>query len=220
MAETVHAAPSIVPKNLLPPDIVDLETENPLDGVPPGFLGTDHETEYLSALDASLSAIPSTDNLPQSLEAIQPPSRNRDKVQLREQDFAIRNPISVHNWLRKHKPDLFNDRERDRVSERSGKSPVPEGIGRKLMAKRTSKDQDKAASLVKAEALSEVDELGEPLESTSSSRGKRKRDDDTYRPKGGSGRAAKSRRGQKEENGKVTRRSRGADEETPAEDEE
>lgn len=118
----------------------------------------------------------------------------------RDRDMAIRNPVSVYNWLRKNQPQVFLQ-DNEVHSEKSTRGAGP----------RSSK-RDRASKgeiVVKREKTEEedlpYDEDGIAMEThATKGRGKRKRDDDGgYRPKGGSHRPSKRK---KEDGG--TRRGR------------
>lgn len=159
----------------------------------PGFLPMDREEAYIHAADAknaNVLAVPDA----RSADARTP------KHTLTERDFAIQNPVSVHNWLRKHQPQVFDGK--DKESERGGKSPPP---GRKKKP------------LAKPEPTDTVDEDGDADSvAFGSAKAKRKREDDAYRPKGGHSRPQKRKRevGEAENKaGKKPRKSNGAEDE-------
>lgn len=118
----------------------------------------------------------------------------------RDRDMAIRNPVSVYNWLRKNQPQVFlQDNEVN--SEKSTRGAGPRSSKRdraskgEIVVKKEKTDEDDLP----------YDEDGIAMETfPTKGRGKRKRDEDGgYRPKGGSNRPAKRK---KEDNG--TRRGR------------
>lgn len=129
-----------------------------------------------------------------------PQIRTDPRTAERDRDMAIRNPMSVYNWLRKNQPQVFlQDNEVN--SEKSTRGAGPRSSKRD----RTSK----GGIVVKKEKTEEedlaYDEDGIAVETlTTKGRGKRKRDEDGgYRPKGGSNRPSKRK---KEDGG--TRRGR------------
>jgi hypothetical protein len=137
-----------------------------------GIISTRHEEEYLRCLDSFLAG--STTN-PRPHAAKSNASRGSERSIEREKEMQLRNPVSVYNWLRKHQPQVFlQDNESHAEKE---KKPRP--------SKRTS-------TVLKQEPEEEdrvVVDLG-----GSTSKGKRKRDDDAgYRPKGGNSRAKRRR---------------------------
>ena len=143
------------------------------DTLPAGYLTFEHEDEYLSALDG----------VPPSSSQTQPdshPIRSNEK----EKELALRNPVSVYNWLRKNHPSIFLQ-----DSDSSPDKPTTKSSG-------TSRSAKKAASAVKAEeeVLDEAGNIigGIPVEAPA--RSKRKREDEPYRPKGGSSRPSKRKK--------------------------
>lgn len=148
-----------------------------------GILSTRHEEEYLKCLDSFLAG---STTIPRPHAAKNNTSRGSERSIEREKEMQLRNPVSVYNWLRKHQPQVFlQDNESHAEKE---KKPRP--------SKRTStalkqepEDEDRVM----------VDLAG------STSKGKRKRDDDAgYRPKGGNSRAKRRR----EDTGGSSRRSK------------
>ncbi|OJJ43377.1 hypothetical protein ASPZODRAFT_161604 [Penicilliopsis zonata CBS 506.65] len=137
-----------------------------------GYLTPEHETEYCLNIDAGLG-----DEL-----AVRQLARVSDKPTPaeREREIALRNPVSVHNWLRRNQSHLsFNENEV--ASEKSG--PRPSNL---RSSKRASTQARKEEDV--------YDEDGILLEVGPTPKGKRKRDDDTgYRPKGGSSRSRKKK---------------------------
>ncbi|EQL29590.1 hypothetical protein, variant [Blastomyces dermatitidis ER-3] len=111
-----------------------------------GFLSPEHETEYAAALDAASAGEPR-------------PAGKSASAASRDREAAIRNPVSVINWLRKHQPS-------------------------KRASTHTRKDEDiydEDGILIDVPATGGGSGGG-------GGRGKRKRDEDGgYRPKGGSG---------------------------------
>ena len=148
-----------------------------------GFLSSNHEEEYLRGLDAFLvgsSGVPR----PHAISSLT--TRGMERSIEREKEMQLRNPVSVYNWLRKHQPQVFlQDNESHTEKE---KKP------------RTTK---RASAALKQEVDDEDSIMADLGGSTS--RGKRKRDDDAgYRPKGGNSRAKRRR----EDTGSASRRSK------------
>lgn len=191
----------------LPSDLRDYEIPNSEHTLPPGFLTFEHETAYLDALDASLAEPAELPTLGSNVEAVEKPNvpPNHAKHVLHEQDFAQSHPTSVYNWLRRNKPEMFVDKTKaaDKDSERSGQSPAPAGKAKKktkadLAAEKKEREKEKEKADVPFEELDE--DIGYDAALDQPAKGKRKRDDDTYRPKGGhSSRAAKRRKGKTKE---------------------
>lgn len=149
------------------------------------FVTPSQEEEYLQELDTFIFG-----NLAGSRpHPFAHGSRGGDKSTERDRDAALRNPVSVYNWLRKHQPQVFlqdNELHHDKSTSRTANA-------------RTSK-----RTPVQAKQGQELDDDGILVEFTGSARGKRKRDDDGgYRPKGGSSRPTKRK---KEDNGQAPKR--------------
>ncbi|KAI9813588.1 MAG: hypothetical protein M1827_003657 [Pycnora praestabilis] len=145
---------------------------------PTGYLTPAHEDDYLFALDISLGTSPV---LPRQTVPTHP-IRLGDKALEKEKDVAVRNPVSVYNWLRKHHPQVFLQDHEGSSEKQSGKSASSRA------AKRTSI----APSRTDHEGAEE--EHGLPNESGATAKGKKKKDDEPYRPKGGSSRPSKRKR--------------------------
>ena len=98
----------------------------------------------------------------------------------RDRDMALRNPVSVYNWLRKHQPQVF-------LQDNEIQSDKP--------ARGTTSRASKRASAPIKQEPEFYDDDGIAVDTGSSLRGKRKRDDDGgYRPKGGNSRPAKRKK--------------------------
>ncbi|KAI1085302.1 IEC3 subunit of the Ino80 complex, chromatin re-modelling-domain-containing protein [Whalleya microplaca] len=186
------------------PDIRDdLEPKDP-EIHPTSFLTGADVDEYLHELDQHLG-LRSRPSLAPSAQGTQRPSPAAN--------FALRNPTSVYNWLRKHAPKTFlqdlekeKDKDKDKHDKHHHKDVddhhSEKGDGpkkRKPAATRTTKRQSAASRKEKeaAEAMDNWDDdVGyEAPATTSAVKGKRKRDDDPgYRPKGGSSRPSKKRK--------------------------
>lgn len=160
---------------------VSVETPSVDDIMLGGFLSSKQEEQYLQSLDDMLDR--KTTNPRQHVPSSE--QRAQDKALERERELQLRNPMSVFNWLRRHRPQVFlqdGDQDKSKAASRiSKRTPV---------------------SKVKAETEL-YDEEGFAADATTS-KGKRKRDDDGgYRPKGGHTRPGKRR---KEESGKRSKR--------------
>jgi hypothetical protein len=161
MSSTPHLSLSNphVPQEL----VASLRTE---DGQAPPlrYLTMDHIDEYLYEVDGILGNAPAIP--PQSLG-------------ITHQDLALRNPHSVYNWLRQHEPRVFlQDGEGSEKS--SGKPGALRGAGKRASIPAPSKP----------DTVEFVEEDGMGLDSVpmpTSTKGKRKRDDDDggYHPKSG-----------------------------------
>lgn len=155
-----------------------------------GFLTTKQEEQYLHSLDSYLDG---ETPIPRAHAAHASGAKSQEKSSERERDMQLRNPASVYNWLRKHKPTVFlQDNEPN-----AEKSSKPTGS-------RSSKRNLNRESLVKQEEEL-YDEDGIAVDA-GPSKGKRKRDDDGgYRPKGGNSRPAKRKK--EEPSGKRSKKS-------------
>ncbi|KAJ5594508.1 uncharacterized protein N7459_000716 [Penicillium hispanicum] len=133
-----------------------------------GYFTPEHETEHYLALDAKLG----DEAAALQLERIPDPPTFTE----RERDAALRNPVSVYNWLRRNQPQTLQDHEA--ASEKSTSRPSNQRTSKRPPAQR--KDEEM------------LDEDGMDVEPTP--KNKRKRDEDTgYRPKGGSSRSKKKK---------------------------
>jgi hypothetical protein len=131
-------------------------------------------------------------------------------------DFALRNPTSVYNWLRKNEPKVFlQDGEATPADKENGEETGGGGRGRKSMggegggrsrgggaraSKRGPRSSNAAAAAAAAAAHAEDTSMADWDDDAyeAAPRGKRKRqaadEDGGYRPKGGSSRPAKRKR--------------------------
>ncbi|KAJ8121376.1 hypothetical protein O1611_g10120 [Lasiodiplodia mahajangana] len=169
----------------------DLEPEDPQTH-PTSFLTADDVDEYLYQLDMRLGLKPKPTLAPSYLgtnTAPNPPA-----------NFALRNPTSVYNWLRRHAPKTFlqdlekeKDKDKDdRDKEDGRKRKGGASKKRQSTASRKEKEREKET----AESMDWDDEPGyEAPAAGGTLKGKRKRDEDPgYRPKGGSSRPTKKRK--------------------------
>lgn len=153
---------------------------------PPGYLTPSHEDDYLFALDASLGTSPSA--------ARANASRAGDKSFERDREVQVRNPVSVYNWLRKHQPQVFlqdNEPLPDKSSATTNNNNKPPA-----QPKPAKRPSVAAAPKLEFEILDEDGfVIGESVAAgTGSAKAKRKREDEPYRPKGGSSRSSKRKR--------------------------
>ena len=167
LSGTSHTVLDDVPEDDLPHDIGESS--------PAGYLSLEHEEEYLAILDGTVEGSGSR----HAGSADSHPIRSND----RDKDVALRNPVSVYNWLRKHQPQVFlqdSDSPPDRSSTRASnatKTPRRSTV----FPKQEPEVLDDEGLLISAS-----------LEGLS--RTKRKRDDEPYRPKGGSSRPYKRKK--------------------------
>ncbi len=158
--------------------------------VPPasGFPSSQQEEQYLQGLDAYLTGSAATPRtFANGLAA-----RNGDRSMERDRDMALRNPVSVYNWLRKHQPQVFLQDNEVHAEK------APRGS--------TSRTSKRASTSIKQEPEL-YDDDGIALDMSLNSRGKRKRDDDGgYRPKGGNSRPAKRKKDESSTSSKKPKR--------------
>jgi IEC3 subunit of the Ino80 complex, chromatin re-modelling len=139
---------------------------------PNGYPSPLEEQSYLDGLDAYLDGNAS---MPRPFAAARAGERSTEK----DKEMALKNPVSVYNWLRKHQPQVF-------LQDNEMHAEKPSRLATSRASKRVS--------VVKQEPEL-YDEDGIAIDVGSSSRGKRKRDDDGgYRPKGGNGRPMKRKK--------------------------
>ncbi|KAK3994660.1 IEC3 subunit of the Ino80 complex, chromatin re-modelling-domain-containing protein [Cladorrhinum sp. PSN332] len=130
--QTFASSPDTFPTLLADLKIGRDSPADPLQGTsqPPSFLTADDVDNYLYELDAKL-------NLPNDLPTMAPiahPDENTPKDSSR--DFALRNPVSVYNWLRKNAPKTFlqdAEHQGEKEDEAGGgvSTPVPTGPARR-----------------------------------------------------------------------------------------
>ena len=198
------------------PDLVVAAAVMPkelLQEAPIGYMTPGHEDEYLSALDTYLASLP-----PEAPPILQRSSRPTDRE--REKEMQLRNPVSVYNWLREYKPKVFlqDPRPEEKESAPDKVSNVPESAGHKASPKppssSTTKRRPAPAPKQEAEPEPEIlDDEGNVIGGTGidppAPKSKRKREDDAYRPKGGSSRSRKKAKGS---SGAVVRKTEGEEE--------
>lgn len=206
LSRVQHTTVDIVSADIMPKD---LQEEAPI-----GYMTPSHEEEFLSALDTYLASL-----LPEVPLMLPRPVRPSDRE--REKDAQLRNPVSVYNWLREHRPKVFLQDPRPEenkepvpekvpsVSEPAGPKPSP-----KPVSSSTSKRRSTAASKQEVEPEPEIlDDEGNVIGGTGidqpAPKSKRKRDDDAYRPKGGSSKPRKKGKGS---SGAVVRKTEGDEE--------
>ena len=172
LLKTPHTSLAILEADNVPEDLQST--------TPPTYYTTNHEFEYLESLDKSLGVPPT---VPRTL-----PSNSGERLAdiERENDFNIRNPVSVYNWLRKHQPQVFLQ-DHEASADKMTKTGDKRGAG-------------KRASIAAAKATPEfVDDdgyaLGADVTNSSSKNGRKRREEDSgYRPKGGANKSGKRKR--------------------------
>ncbi|PKY07726.1 hypothetical protein P168DRAFT_294008 [Aspergillus campestris IBT 28561] len=151
-----------------------------------GFLTPEHETEYYLSMDAKLGDESAALQL----------GRATDKPSFaeRERDAALRNPISVYNWLRRNQPQIFLQ-DNENASEKSTSRPSNLRASKRAPPQRKDDDtHDEDGSTVDTGPTS------------GSAKNKRKRDDETGPKKGGGG-SSRANRKKKEDGGSTSKRS-------------
>ena len=166
---------SVLPDNL--PSDLDEDT-------PTGYLSPDHEDEFLSNLDVTLGDAP-LDSRPRMPLQLGKPSA-RDK----EREALLRNPVSVYNWLRKHHPQVFlqDESSTDKPPPKQAAKSSPKPLNPTKGSKRTSAAPKQEQEILDDEGFLVEGNLDVPVKA------KRKREDEPYRPKGGSSRSTKKKK--------------------------
>jgi hypothetical protein len=173
--------------------------------VPPGFLTTAYEDEYITNLDAQLAT-------PEALEdGWRPTQLPRSRVLPLEKELLNANPMSVLSWLRKYHPETFIQ-EKEAAAEKAGKGRGSGGGKRSSMATITSA-ANTGTPHPKEEGEDGEDEWA--TEEKASGRGKKTKDDEAYRPKGGSSRPPKRKREDGDKGGRNKRAKAAAAPSTP-----
>ena len=131
------------------------------------YLDAAHEDAYLGALDATLEGV-------QPVPETQPPKPILSEI-------TLRNPVSIYNWLRVHKPDVFvqeGGAEKGGQEEKEAKANASAAAG----VKREGRSIKRSSV---AELLDDDGNIIGGFAENAASKSKRKREDDAYRPKGG-----------------------------------
>ena len=159
-----HTSPDRIPPDMLPSDLRDDEFIT--------YLNSTHEDEYLSALDAATEGVPpQTDN-----------QAYRGALILSE--ATLKNPVSQYNWLKKHCPHVFLQETENQVKSED-KESKPASVAGSAPSGSKRESRSKRASV--AEVLDDEGNVIRGFSEQPTGKGKRKREDDAYRPKGGSG---------------------------------
>lgn len=134
-----------------------------------GFFTPEHENEYYLATDAKLgddSAALQLSSIPEKLSFVE-----------REREAALRNPISVYNWLRRNQPHIFLQ-DNENASEKSAPRPSNLRTSKKAAPNQSRKDED---------PHDDDSVLIDTGHGSGGSKGKRKREEDAgNKSKGGS----------------------------------
>lgn len=189
LSKTTHTPFDLPDLDKLPPELLDLDSD-----LPPGYLTSQHEQEYLAALDNSLAIVRRGSEVDAArAEAF---SVAKERTIPTERDFALHHPGSVYNWLRLHQPQVFDTK--DKESEKGDIIPTK------------SKGKKEKALKQEYEGLDEDEllELGLGGGLGSVKAGKKKKDDESYRPKGGHSRPSKRKRDKDDGDGKAGKKPR------------
>lgn len=173
---TPHTTLESVIPNELPSDLDE--------DIPTGYLSPNHEAEFLLYLDNTLG------NGPVGLRSVMSSQLAKANDREREKDSQLRNPVSVHNWLRKNH-HLFlqhDDSNPDKSSSRQAAKVSPKPPNPTKVTKRSSVLPKQEHEMIDDEGFLIGVNMDVP------SKNKRKREDEPYRPKGGSSRPAKKKR--------------------------
>ncbi|KIW03934.1 uncharacterized protein PV09_04773 [Verruconis gallopava] len=195
-----HTTPSSAPPSTWPSDMTG--------DAPPGYLTTAYEEEYVTNLDAQLGVADSLD------DGWRLPQLPRSRILPPEKELLNANPMSVLSWLRRYHPETFIQ-EKEAAAEKAGKgkggasaSGGTSGGKRSSLATITSMANDKGTPNPRDDADDADDDW--VAEERTSGRGKRSKDDEAYRPKGGSSRPTKRKRDEGEKSGRNKRVKGGA----------
>lgn len=191
-------------KDRFPALVADLEPF-PGEPHPPTFLTSDDVDDYLYSID---KRIDETNLLPTLAPSARPNAGSAQTNPYTSQNIALRNPVSVYNWLRKHAPKTFlQDAETaggaddthgdetpadtkkkrrsavgtDSASKSAARSGAKGARGgkRRTAAERLSVQQQKESDAWDVSMDEDVDlTLSTPVSSSARGGGKRKRDDD------------------------------------------
>ncbi|KAE8145065.1 IEC3 subunit of the Ino80 complex, chromatin re-modelling-domain-containing protein [Aspergillus avenaceus] len=152
-----------------------------------GFFTPEHETEYYLATDAKLGDESAAVQLTRAPE--------KPSFTEREREAALRNSISVYNWLRRNQPHIFLQ-DNENASEKSTSRPSNLRASKKA-SNQARKDDD---------THDDDSVMMDTAPGSGSSKNKRKRDEDVgYRPKGGSN--SRASRKKKDDGNSSTKRS-------------
>ena len=205
MSRVQHTTPNIVRAEEMPKDL--------LQEAPIAYMTPSHEDEFLSALDNYLTNLP-----PEAPLMLPRPFKPTDRE--REKDAQLRNPVSVYNWLREHRPKTLTQdprlEEKELALEKVSNvtEPVSHKASPKPPSSGTAKRRPAAVPKQEVELEPEIlDDEGNVIGGTGvdlpAPKNKRKRDDDAYRPKGGS---SKPRKRAKGSSGATVRKTEGEEE--------
>ncbi|KAJ9619848.1 hypothetical protein H2203_008119 [Taxawa tesnikishii (nom. ined.)] len=177
----------------IPDHLVDMA-----EGTQPGFMSAQHEDDYLLRMDAKLG---DQYSLAQP-RPTSPPNLSTMTPRELEREIELKNPQSVHNWLKKHNPQVVADIDKDSEVGGPTTSATPGGGGggkgkrgtnlakkmgdRAVERARGREEGSPGSAATKTEQDLLDEEIGYVDETPASAgKGKRTRDpDESYRPKG------------------------------------
>ncbi|KAB8269614.1 IEC3 subunit of the Ino80 complex, chromatin re-modelling-domain-containing protein [Aspergillus minisclerotigenes] len=176
-----------IPHTLPQPE--ENQSENIISEHSLGFFTPEHENEYYLATDAKLgdtSALMQLNDIPEKLSFVE-----------REREAALRNPISVYNWLRRNQPHIFLQ-DNENASEKSASRPSNLRTSKKAALNQSRKDED----------LHDDDSiLMDSGHGSGGSKGKRKREEDVGNKSKGSSSNRSSRKKKDDGSSNVVKRS-------------
>lgn len=162
---------------------------------PVAYVSPDRMDEHLALVDASLNQ-PAEPALYTSNPKFTPAPPH-----LSDKDLEVKNPVSVYNWLRLHEPKIFlQDGEPASLAEKAVSKPgALRGAGKRAAIPAPSRPD--TVEFVEEDGMGyDVSLSGAPTaKEKTPAGGKRKRtsdEDGGYRPKGGSSRPSKKKRGE------------------------
>ncbi|KAI9809135.1 MAG: hypothetical protein M1825_002425 [Sarcosagium campestre] len=165
----------------------DLPLEIRASPPPASYITPAHEEEFLLRLDSNypLEGFDSNSDYPSSgAHKLSGATADREK----DKDVALRNPVSVYNWLRKHQPQVFLQ-DNEGPPEKSG-AKSSRGAGRR------SGGVVKSVTNTDLEIIEDDNMVHMIAEHPGQGRisKKKKEDDAGYRPKGGGSKLGKRKR--------------------------
>jgi hypothetical protein len=159
---------------------------------PTSFLTPDDLDDYLYKLDTLLGI--------RAKPTLAPSVVGTNNATNSSANFALRNPTSVYNWLKRNAPKTFlqdlekeKDKDKDDREKEDGRKRKS-GVSRKRQPATSRKEKEREKEVTES---MEWDEDNGYVATPASGivKGKRKRDEDPgYRPKGGSSRPTKKRK--------------------------
>jgi hypothetical protein len=194
--EVTAVPPSVYNVPGVPPEMArDLQI-GPDKPEPVAYLSVDRIDEHCALIDGSLD-LPSEPTLYTSNPNFVPAP-----LHLSDKDLEFKNPVSVYNWLREHEPKIFlQDGEPASLAEKAISRPgALRGAGKRAAIPAPSRPD--TVEFVEEDGMGyDVSMSGGPnAKDKTPAGGKRKRtatdEDGGYRPKGGSSRPTKKKRGE------------------------